>query len=319
MSLPGDAAASTAVQAPLLSPDNRDRTDLLLDYELGGVALNDPSAGLQVQPWEAWSDGAHLWVAPSPGRTPTTLLLTGSGITEVALAFDQNMRPTVAYVEAGLAKLFWFDTSIGAMVTTSYAGATSPMLTLDDKRPVATLGGTSDVLFFYLLSGSLCYRQQRDRFTIERVLGAVPPTSTRINRVGMGSNNRIQVWLGAVAGTEAGAVYTDLLTDTLYTVDTGQVLPMFSGSAAIGLWRSAVFRTDAQPSMAWAKVEADYPVTLRVYADGLLVMAPPPFTSDDPIRLPPVRGVEWFVEVESIGGRVAQVVLASSLAELIGG
>lgn len=319
MSMPGDAISSTAVQAALLSPDNRDRTDLLLDYELGGVALNDPSQGLQVQPWEAWSDGAHVWVAPSPGRSPTTLLLTGSGITEVALSFDQNMRPTVAYVEAGLAKLFWFDTSIGAMVTTSYAGATSPMLTLDDKRPVATLGGTSDVLFFYLLAGSLCYRQQRDRFTIERVLGAVPPASTRINRVGMGANNRLQIWVGDVAGTEAGAVHTDLLTDTLYTVDSGQVLPMFHGAPDTGLWRSAVIQTDSQPSMAWARVEADYPVTLRIYADGALVLAPPPFTSDDPIRLPPVRGAEWFIEVESTGGRVVQVTLAGSLAELIGG
>lgn len=318
MSLPGNAASSSAVQAALLSPDNRDRSDLLLDYELGGVALNDPSGGLQVQPWEAWSDGAHVWVAPSPGRTPTTLLLTGSGITEISFAFDQNMRVTVAYVEAGTTKLFWFDTSVGAMVTTSYAGASSPMLALDDKRPVATLGGSSDVLFFYILGGDLRYRQQRDRFNTERTLATLPPTSTRINRVGMGANNRMQIWAGDVAGTEASAVYTDLLTDTLYTVDSGDVLPLFHGPAETALWRSGVFQTDAQPSMAWAKVEADYPVTVRIYADGELVLAPAPFTSDDPIRLPAIRGAEWFIEVESTGNRVVQVVLASSLAELIG-
>lgn len=315
MSMPGNALSSEPVQAAHLPPDNRDRKDLLLDFELGGIALNDPSQGLQVQPWEAWSDGASVWVAPSPGRTPTTLLLTGSGITEVALSFDQNMRPTVAFVEAGLAKLFWFDASVSGMVTTTYAGASSPMLTLDDKRAIATLTGTSDVLFFYLLSGSLCYRQQRDRFAIERVLGAVPPTSTRINRVGMGANNRVQVWLGAaVAEADSSTVYTDLLTDTLYVVDTGQVLPMFVSAANTSLWRSRVFEEHDQPSFGWARVDAvSYPVTLTVLADGDPITQSVP--SDEPVRLPAVRSREWQVEVVG-SSRVLSVRLASSREEL---
>ena len=314
MSLPGNAASSSAVQAALLSPDNRDRSDLLLDYELGGVALNDPSGGLQVQPWEAWSDGAHVWVAPSPGRTPTTLLLTGSGITEISFAFDQNMRVTVAYVEAGTTKLFWFDTSVGSMVTTIYAGATSPMLTLDDKRALSTLTGTSDVLFLYLVGTSLRYRQQRDRFTIERTLGAVPDGATRISRVGMGANNRLQIWAGAIASTDAGAVYTDLLTDTLYTVGGGGVVPMFQGADNEGLWRSGIFEAHDQPSFGWARVDAvSYPVTLTVLADGQSIAQAVP--SDEPVRLPAVRSREWQVEVRATV-RVLSVRLASSREEL---
>jgi len=316
MSLPGDAAASTAVQAPLLSPDNRDRTDLLLDYELGGVALNDPSAGLQVQPWEAWSDGAHLWVAPSPGRTPTTLLLTGSGITEVALAFDQNMRATVAYVESGTAKLRWFDTSIGAMTTTSYAGATSPMLTLDDKRALSTLTGTSDVLFAYIRAGSVYYRQQRDRFTIERLLGALPPSSTRIDRIGMGANNRLQIWAGSFGGLgEAPPVHVGIKEDEAYLLDAaGDIRALHGGAPAEAVWHSRIFEMHEQPSMGWARVDAaSYPVTLTVFADSDSTTQAMP--SDEPVRLHDVRGRQWQVEIRSTS-RVLSVRLASSREEL---
>ena len=53
MSLPAGGLSSSVVAADLLEPDNWRRPSLLVDYELGGVALNDPSQGLQVQPWVA--------------------------------------------------------------------------------------------------------------------------------------------------------------------------------------------------------------------------------------------------------------------------
>ena len=316
MSMPGNAVSSTPVAAALLPPDRLDRLlNLTVDYELGGVALNDPSQGLQVQAWEAWSDGTRVWVAPSPARVPAVLVLTGAGITEVSLAFDQNMAASLAYVEAGVTKMYWFDSAVPGMVVTAFAGASSPMITLDDKRGFSTRGGTSDILLFYLRAGGVYYRQQRDRFITERLMAIAVPPNSRIVAVGMGLNNRMQVWLSDFYGT----AYTDLLTDMLYTVDTGQVVPLLAGAVQPGLWRSEVFSTNAHSSMAWARVEGNYPVTLRVYADGGLVAVLPPFASDDPVRLPAVRGTDWYVEVESTVGRAVRVTLASSLAELTGG
>src|SRR5690606_35250660 len=73
--------------------------DFLQDWELGGVALNDPSQGLSVKVWHAFATHDHdtdvvtVWVE-APG-VPATELFSGIGITEIALAFDQNMNPFV--------------------------------------------------------------------------------------------------------------------------------------------------------------------------------------------------------------------------------
>ena len=311
MALPNNMASSVPVRSAWLAPDDVGRTDLLIDYELGGVGLNDPSEGLQVQTWEAWSDGVSVWAAPSPSRTPATLLLTGTAITEVSIAFDQNMHATLAYVDGGVTKLYWYDTIVPGMVVTSFTGASSPMICMDDKRE--GMNASNDILFFYLRSGSIYYRQQRDRYGVERLLGTGVPATVRISFVGMGTTGRMQIGMHG----PHSATYTDLLTDTLYVQDGSDVTPLLSGAAQTGLWRSRIFVLDDQPSFAWARVEADYPAILRIYGDGDLVYETPAIISDEPIRLPVARAREWQIEVES-ATRVIEVKLAGSILELMG-
>lgn len=193
MAMPLNIFSLISVVTDYLPPDDRLRTDLLVDHELGGVAIGDPSQGLRVRVWEARVSGNMIQTRPEdtgPGGAWTDIT-SDAGITEIALAFDQNMRPTVAYVAGGVGKLYWYNADISAYTTSSLAGALSPVVTMDDKRPSAV--GLNDILLFYLYNGRIMHRRQRDRYTIEYNLGAVPAGVDRITRWGMTEGNRIQI------------------------------------------------------------------------------------------------------------------------------
>ena len=190
MSIPKDRASTAPVIGNILPPNDRFRPDLTA-YHIGGIGIQDPSEGLEFQVWVAqgFTDRIDVFPESNPGSAQTFV----SGATRiefVALAFDQNMRPIIAYTDDGLTKLFWFDSDASDFVTTDFPSASSPYCIMDDTRDSATLTQRNDVLFLYL-DGGLKYRQQRDRFQIERALSLV--SSGRIARAGMTDKLRIQV------------------------------------------------------------------------------------------------------------------------------
>lgn len=191
--MPGDALSSAATpQASMLSPDNLVFRGALPDYESGGVGLDDGSEGLLVQDWTCDIDGNNIVVEDSHGHRTT--VLTRPGVTEASLAFDNNMRATLAYVQDGVVKLWWFDSVPGQMVDSSFPGAHSPRLSTDDKRPMHQ--SDNDVIFAYLRDGALYYRQQRDRYLVERQLYAGIDPLFRLRNVGMNRALRLQFELG---------------------------------------------------------------------------------------------------------------------------
>jgi hypothetical protein len=195
MSLPGDALSSVGVIANFLAPDTLGRSDGLEDYERAGIGLNDPSQGLLVKNWRvrALNSSNEIRVAAEPYTTETSLI-SASNITEVSLAFDQNMRPAIAYIENGQAKLYWYDSVAEAQVTTTLAAdITSVFLTMDDKRAPSTALNLNDVLLFYVRGAALYYRQQRDRFNTERFLTTLLDSAARLRKVGMSTGYRVQM------------------------------------------------------------------------------------------------------------------------------
>ena len=194
MAMPQNMFSPTAIVTDFLEPDDRVRADPLVDYELGGIAVGDPSQGLQVQVWETRLDGNDIQIKPEDAdETEWQTVTSDSDITEISLAFDQNMRPTVAFMAGGTAKLYWYDATIENYRTSTHAGATTPRVVMDDKRNVAV--GLNDILLFYFLEGRIIHRLQRDRYMIAYDLAAVPSGSTAIRRCGMTIGNRIQVEL----------------------------------------------------------------------------------------------------------------------------
>ena len=104
-------ASSQACPAYFLRPDDRAREEqgLLVDYEYGGVEIQDPSQGLRVRIWKLWVDVEDVRIAPLDALGGAVTLFSGAGITEVTLSFDNNMMPVIAYLQNDDLKLRWFD------------------------------------------------------------------------------------------------------------------------------------------------------------------------------------------------------------------
>lgn len=188
--LPDGVLSSTPVRGAMVSPDNL-VTSPRRDYERGGVAIGDASKGLSVRDWSAWIVGDDIWIGPvgEPGQ----VYLHAPGVTEVALAFDQAMRPHIAYVAAGQAAFYWYDTAAGQFTTMALEGVTTPRLALDEHR--AQHIAASDVILAYVRAGNLYFRQQRDRFQIEYLLAETVRAGGRVGllvAMGMSSRNRLQ-------------------------------------------------------------------------------------------------------------------------------
>ncbi len=164
-------------------------TSKTIDYEDGGKGIQDTSEGLLYQKWRArlfnaGKTDAHVLL--DAREVPEFVWLTVPGMTEISFTFDASMRPTVAYVAGGQAYLSWFDSVENAYVTTALAAnVITPRVSMDDKRYVGSNGyQVSDVILAYIRNGNLYYRQQRDRYTIERLLetGVTPLIKIGINR-----------------------------------------------------------------------------------------------------------------------------------------
>lgn len=184
--LPGNELSLTSVIDSYVYPDNL-KTSNKLDFELGGVDIQDPSQGLMVKSWAAYIDGNDVWIS-AEDREPVILFSRPGILTEVSLAFDQNMRPTVAFVEDGNAWLYWYDTLIGNFTFTQLLGILTPRVCLDDKRP--NQGGASDVLLAYIKSNDLYVRIQRDRYQVEYLLRS--DVNATLEKVGMNKKYRVQ-------------------------------------------------------------------------------------------------------------------------------
>lgn len=195
MAYQNNALSSLPITDYYLEPDNQETFPLLV-REMGGIGLNDPSAGLRYQHWTLrYFPGTGDMVIEAP-NTPQTILFTRSGITEIDLAFDQNMNPFVCFVENGQAKFWWFDTNISATVFSNLpASSITPRCCLDDKRETQT--NFSDIILCYVLNGKMYMRRQRDRYTIQYL--QVDPFVHPVNglpavlvKIGMHQSNRLQ-------------------------------------------------------------------------------------------------------------------------------
>lgn len=196
--------AKVLVQPPIISsflpPDNKDITPLE-DWQLGGIGLSDPSAGLQYQNWHLFITGTTLttavWVEAD--NTAPVQIFAKPDITWARLAFDQNMRPVISFVWQDGPAFYWWDPTVpGNTFTALAATVLNPCVTLDDKRPQATQTGSSDVVMAYVDSNTLYYRLQRDRYAVQyqwmdhlELLLANP----FVNKIGMGTGLRLMIEL----------------------------------------------------------------------------------------------------------------------------
>lgn len=186
--MPDNLPSTTPIVGDYLPPDSRPFQSNV-DYELGGVAIQDPSQGLMYQVWKAAMVGPNITLTAET-TLATTVLRSAPGATYLSLAFDRNMRPSVAYVIGESVFLYWYDTVTNTYVTTSIPNARTPRLTHDDKRPEAS--SWSDVVLFYVRDNRIYVRNQRDRYLVEYDFAPIEAGASLL-RVGMTNKLRLQV------------------------------------------------------------------------------------------------------------------------------
>lgn len=192
--IPEESLSTTPVDGDYLYPAGLYTTPTQ-DYELGGVAIQDTSEGLEVQGWFCYldPDTDKIYLCPVDSVTPIEIA-EQVGVIELSVAFDQSMRWVLALLlESGDLKFYWYDTVIADYTITTFTDIVSVKTTLDDKRPLQILRDNTDVILTYIKSdNNLYYRQQRDRYEIEYLLYEDCPPNNRISNFGMTSQNRLK-------------------------------------------------------------------------------------------------------------------------------
>lgn len=183
-----DGAVLRAAEEDLLPPDGQ-KDDGLVDYELGGVDIEDTSEGISGYTWHCRVVGSSVLI----GRdgVPDVELFQRAGITDVSFAFSQSMQPNVAWEQGdGLVWMRWFDSAANEFRIDTFGAGRSPRLCLDDKRP--GMIDFSDVILAYVTPDDrIVFRAQRERFGVEHDLGPAG-LDGRIVRMGMSARNSLQ-------------------------------------------------------------------------------------------------------------------------------
>jgi hypothetical protein len=193
--------ATLSNPSPIFSlyiPPDGDPITELTDVELGGIGLQDPSQGLQVQDWTLTivPNGLNGDFYLSAPNFPSTLLFSRVNVTWGRLAFDQNMFPIISYVDQYGAGYYWYDPIAHAYAFVVMDPAVrTPCVTMDDKRPIPTLVGSNDVILAYMKGNGLYYRIQRERYGTEYLLKLDMTTlipNPSLWMVGMNEGMRLQ-------------------------------------------------------------------------------------------------------------------------------
>jgi hypothetical protein len=198
MSLPQNTLSSPAVPSAFLPPYDRYKGLLSHDF-LGGNGIGDTTGGLNSKVWSATLDSTAKIVSYfTSTNAPTAVLTVTVPIVWLTAAFDQSMRPLIAWTDSnGASWYYWYDSTIPGFTTTALAaGTVRPWAMLDDAR--IQENSTNDGLVFYITAGGqLHYLQQRDRFGVEYNLGSIPPNHPTfgpaiMTGVGLNKNFRMQ-------------------------------------------------------------------------------------------------------------------------------
>lgn len=193
--MPDNVLSSQAIVAGSVDPV-KSPGDFLVDWERGGIGLNDPSQGLLVQVWKLEVERDDVDIARwnfflSAPSFPKTQVYYANDVVEASLAFDQNMHPFISFVAAGVTKIWWYDTTLPGQTTTALGtDFRSPRCLVDEKRPWHT--DISDINLWYVRGSNLCVRYQRDRFLVEYVMKSIGPEAELVS-VAMSTAQRLQI------------------------------------------------------------------------------------------------------------------------------
>jgi len=165
-----------------------------IDYEDGGAGIQNPQGGLNQQIWQARlldAGEAHSRVLLQAESVPPFIVWQQPYLSEISFSFDQNMQPVLAYVQAGQAKLRFFNSVLQDFsIIELEQGAITPRVALDDKRDF--LGyAQSDVILAYIFNGDLVKRLGSERYQTTHLIKEGVGNAGLV-KIGMNRNLRMQ-------------------------------------------------------------------------------------------------------------------------------
>lgn len=192
--MPDNSLSLRTVQARFLFPDGINFSSPYQDYEMGGIALQDPSKGLDYWVWYGYweANDSTVYIQSNLVSLPVPLF-TEPDVFEFSFAFDQNMRYVTGVLKTdGTFQLRWYDTLVGGYSITNFTGIEGFKLTHDDKRAEQIQAGVTDVIFTYIRSNALYFRMQRERYQVEHLLADDLPNNLMVANFGMNERFRLQ-------------------------------------------------------------------------------------------------------------------------------
>ncbi|QOI69547.1 tail fiber protein [Xanthomonas phage Xaa_vB_phi31] len=163
------------------------RTRPLINYMVGGGTPGDGTS-ISGTTWVVEYVDPEVRVYKLESPEDYTVVFSAADITFVSLAFDQSMRWVVGYTQAGVGKLYWYDSIAGGYTVLNVSGAVQPFVSLDVRDLVYL--GESDVVISYTRDTNLYTRVQRERFATERLLKST--AGSALSRFGLSVTNRLQ-------------------------------------------------------------------------------------------------------------------------------
>lgn len=141
--------------------------------EQGGVALNNPSLGLEKWIWEGYVKDGNIIIHRKDKPNPKDweegkygLIIhketEGNRIIEFDFTFDQNMRYCAVWNKGNGTIMKWYDPKKREMTYTEFPTSKHGRIMLDDKRDFAV--PNSDIIFACMEEKRLGIRIQRRRF-----------------------------------------------------------------------------------------------------------------------------------------------------------
>jgi hypothetical protein len=157
---PDNVLSSQSVVAEFFTPI---RNDPLIDFEFGGTALQNSSAGLSVELWKCFYENGSIKLSHDD---QVQSVLNVENVTALSLGFDLSMRPIIAYLANDHCYLWFYDTAVSKQITVDLGdGITFPQVSLDERRLVQS--SNADVILTYIRNSKMYMRLQRERFQTE--------------------------------------------------------------------------------------------------------------------------------------------------------
>ncbi|MEJ6520334.1 hypothetical protein PQI64_11315 [Shewanella bicestrii] len=138
------------------------------EIELGPEQLNSSGGNIKAAWWLFEYTGNDVTASKYNGNifeSAISVFLVNN-IKRLAATFDQLGRPMVFFETTdNKLKLYWFDPVLVKNIITQFGDGNYPYATFDIRWD--TSNPRSDVMLFYMRSGAIYYRLQRDRYAIE--------------------------------------------------------------------------------------------------------------------------------------------------------